>query len=105
MADESTNNHLDDVRELIAALKDKSARLHEAYRNEKRKNYELTKHINEVKEENSELNSNIEKLNEELETIKVSATFNNKERKKEAKDEINTLIREIDNCIALINKM
>jgi len=105
MADEKSNKHLNDMRELIATLRDKAARLNSAYQNEKRKNHELTAQINEIKEEKSELSTKIVKLNGELETIKVSATFNNKERKEEAKEEINTLIREIDSCIALINKM
>ncbi|MGC9330447.1 MAG: hypothetical protein ACP5DZ_01060 [Bacteroidales bacterium] len=94
-----------ELQEIITSIKEKTARLHAAYENEKRKNYELTNKIQSLENKNSELNEKIQKLSVELETIKLSKTLTNKETKEEAKGQINTLIRDIDNCVALINKM
>ncbi|MEA3448128.1 MAG: hypothetical protein U9Q98_06725 [Bacteroidota bacterium] len=94
-----------ELREIITSIKDKTARLHAAYEKEKRKKYELTSKIQSLENENSELNEKIQKISQEFETIKLSKTLTNKETKEETKGQINTLIRDIDNCIALINKM
>ncbi|MFO7789180.1 MAG: hypothetical protein ACQES1_03770 [Bacteroidota bacterium] len=94
-----------ELRDIIASVKDKTARLHAAYKEEKHKNYALTNKLKHLEQENTELNNKIKKLSYELETIKLTNTLNNKETKEEAKGQINTLIRDIDNCIALINKM
>lgn len=96
-----------ELREIIASIKDKTARLHAAYEKEKQKNDELTNKLKHVEKENTELNNKIKNLSYELETIKLTNTLTNKEKetKEEAKGQINTLIRDIDNCIALINKM
>ncbi len=94
-----------ELREIITSIKDKTARLHVAYEKEKQKNDELTQKIKTLEDRNTSLNKNIQKLSQELETIKLSKTLNNKETKEETKGQINTLIRDIDNCIALINKM
>lgn len=95
-----------EIIEIIVSVKEKITKLNAAYIEEKRKNYELTEKINTLATENNELNSKIKKISSELETIKLSKTLNYKEDvKEEAKGQINTLIREIDNCIALINKI
>ncbi|MFW5805725.1 MAG: hypothetical protein ACOCVX_04265 [Bacteroidales bacterium] len=94
-----------EFREIISSIKEKTARLHAAYEEEKQKNYDLTNKIDVLETKNSELNNKIIKFSHELETIKLTNTLINKETKDEAKGQINILIRDIDNCIALINKM
>ena len=66
---------------------------------------QLEKHVNELnkeietrKQENSELSQKIEQL--KLATHLLSGVDENKE----AKQKLNRLIREIDKCIALLNK-
>jgi FtsZ-binding cell division protein ZapB len=95
-----------DYHEIIESIKAKSARLYSAYQQQKKLNNELTNQNNTLKQENSELNSRILSLYDELETLKLTSSFNkNGEVRKEAEDQIDILIREIDFCISQINRM
>ncbi|MFP4662903.1 MAG: hypothetical protein ACLFM1_00590 [Bacteroidales bacterium] len=105
MTANTDSDKLKETRDIISSLRSKSARLYAAYNEEKNKNHELTERINSIKLENTELRKRIENLTYELETKKLTSTLNNRETKEESKGQINTLIREIDNCIALINKI
>ncbi len=56
-----------------------------------------------LKIKNDELNTEIIELQEKLKLISITQTILKKEDKKDTKKKINDLVREIDNCIALLN--
>jgi len=94
-------------QEIVESIKAKIARLHSAYQHHKKLNHELTIENKKIKLENTELKAQINRLNSEMETLKLTSTLNKKEGriKDEAEGQINNLIREIDQCITLINRM
>jgi len=57
----------------------------------------------QLKDENDELNQTIDDLQEKLKLVSITQTFLKKEDKEETKKKINDLVREIDNCITLLN--
>lgn len=56
-----------------------------------------------LKTKNDELNNDVIELEEKLKLLSITQTFLKKEDKKVTKKKINDLVREIDNCIALLN--
>lgn len=65
----------------------------------------------ELKEQNSELNNLVQKQQNELNSLeekaailKVSKTFGSDTDRQSAKIKINELVREIDQCLNLLNK-
>ncbi len=92
--------------EILESIRQKTARLNAAYQHHKRINNELTKKIDTINQENTELKAEIQRLNNELETLKLTSSLNKGgESNKEAEGQINNLIREIDQCITLINRL
>ncbi|MEA1873812.1 MAG: hypothetical protein U9N51_05210 [Bacteroidota bacterium] len=94
-------------QEIVESIKAKTARLYSVYQHHKKMNYELTIENKKIKFENTELKAQINRLNNEMETLILTSTLNRKEGKikDEAEGQINNLIREIDQCITLINRM
>ncbi|MDA3909736.1 MAG: hypothetical protein PF448_00080 [Bacteroidales bacterium] len=94
-------------QEIVESIKAKTARLHSVYQHHKKLNYELTNENEKIKSENTELKAQINRLISEMETLKLTSTLNRKEGriKQEAEGQINNLIREVDQCITLINRM
>ncbi|HNQ67377.1 MAG TPA: hypothetical protein PKN32_03285 [Bacteroidales bacterium] len=75
------------------------------YTKEKEKNKELSKEVKHISNElNIYINKNkeVEKKYENLKLAKALDGINGED--KEAKLKLNKIIREIDNCIALLNK-
>lgn len=92
--------------EIINAIKTKTMRLHSVCQEQKETNNKLTEEIYILKKENNELKNEKDRILFKMETLKLSSTLNNAEGMKlDAKVQIDSLIREIDNCISLINKM
>jgi hypothetical protein len=96
-----TNNYIDILAELRGNFK-KIIGLYESEkesgRDLKRQNAELLKEIAELKKENEELK--IQYNNIDLANVFVSASGSTHE----AKIKVNRIVREIDKCIALLNK-
>lgn len=77
------------VNQLEKALKDKEQLLEE---NEK------------LKEEVKSRENDIEEFEKQNKLLKIAKSIESLEGKKEVKQKINELVREIDNCIALLNR-
>ena len=93
-------------REIIETIRAKIVRLNSAYQHQKHLNNELTEENSRLKHKNTELKNQVDGLINEMETLKLTSSFNKTdEMKKEAEGQIDNLIREIDNCITLINRM
>ena len=64
----------------------------------------LSKENEQLKRENATLREQVTELNEKYKLLTLTQTLLKKEDKTEIKKKINDLVREIDNCIMLLNK-
>lgn len=64
----------------------------------------LNDKINELNKHITELELNIEEHQDKYKVLKLAKSLNKEESKTEVKLKINELLREIDNCVRLLNK-
>lgn len=64
----------------------------------------LNDQINELNKHITELELNIEEHQDKYKVLKLAKSLNKEESKTEVKLKINELLREIDNCVRLLNK-
>ena len=90
---------INDIRKFIEELKNK---LDDKVQENNRLNQEILNSEDEVKN----LKSNILDLNEQIKLLKLASQIEGKEigSNKDVKLMINEMVREIDKCIALLNK-
>ncbi|MDG1237683.1 MAG: hypothetical protein P8N69_02095 [Flavobacteriales bacterium] len=90
---------INDIRKFIEELKNK---LDDKVQENNRLNQEILNSGDEVKN----LKSNILDLNEQIKLLKLASQIEGKEigSNKDVKLMINEMVREIDKCIALLNK-
>jgi predicted nuclease with TOPRIM domain len=90
---------ISDIRKFIEELKNK---LDDKAQENNRLNQEILNSEDEVKS----LKSNISDLNEQVKLLKLASQIEGKEigSNKDVKLMINEMVREIDKCIALLNK-
>ena len=90
---------------LLSDLKGKVQRLFDLYENLEREKEKLESVNQSLREEIDKLNFEKEKLRKEFENRKLSEIIASAYGdKQEAKKKINNLLREIDRCIALLNR-
>jgi outer membrane protein assembly factor BamE (lipoprotein component of BamABCDE complex) len=95
----------EEYNRLILRMKENIQKLILLYTKEKENNKELSKEVKHISNElNIYINKNkeVEKKYENLKLAKALDGINGED--KEAKLKLNKIIREIDNCIALLNK-
>ncbi|MDD3741138.1 MAG: hypothetical protein PHH30_07840 [Bacteroidales bacterium] len=95
----------EEYNRLILRMKENIQKLILLYTKEKEKNKELSKEVKHISNElNIYINKNkeIEKKYDNLKLARALDGTNGED--KEAKLKLNKIIREIDNCIALLNK-
>lgn len=93
-----------DENTLIVSLKQKINKLISLYEFKKD---EINKLQNELKEKNAQLSSCEEKINEleqKNNQLKLAKALVSSDEPNDAKLRINKMVREIDKCIALLNK-
>ena len=91
--------------EELTLLNKKLEELFERYNNLRTKNVELKSENESIKNLLQERNEKIKELETKYERIKISgALVGEGENAAEAKKKINELVREIDRCVALINR-
>ncbi|HOS57462.1 MAG TPA: hypothetical protein PLB66_02390 [Bacteroidales bacterium] len=73
------------------------------YNEQKEENEELKKTVNLLTQQVDELTKRTEELDEKLKLVTITKTILKKEDKKDIKKKINDLVREIDDCIGLLN--
>jgi phage shock protein A len=64
----------------------------------------LNDKVNELNKHIAELELNIEEQQDKFKVLKLAKSLNKEESKTEVKLKINELLREIDNCVRLLNK-
>ena len=90
---------INDIRKFIHVLNDNLA-------HKVQENTNLNKEISKHKIEINQLKSNISQLNEQVKMLKLASQIEGNEvgSTKDVKLMINEMVREIDKCIALLNK-
>jgi chromosome segregation ATPase len=91
--------------EELTLLNKKLEELFERYNNLRIKNVELKNENEAIKHNLQERDEKIKELENKYERIKISgALMGEGENASEAKKKINELVREIDRCVALLNR-
>lgn len=95
----------DEHNELFISLKEKIKNIISLYEKAKKKKEELSEEklsfINQIKEKDKEF----EELKNKYKILKLAKTFKASDNdKSDAKNKINRIVREVENCIALLNK-
>jgi chromosome segregation ATPase len=91
--------------EELTLLNKKLEELFERYNNLRIKNVELKNENEAIKHNLQERDEKIKELENKYERIKISgALMGEGENATEAKKKINELVREIDRCVALLNR-
>jgi len=98
-------------REILEILKARLSDLITLYERTKEENLHLFEENQKLIEKNNQKDEEILKLKEKLETYKLSNAFiitsgeeDITEKKHDAKIRINRIVKEIDKCIALLNR-
>ncbi|MBW2961359.1 hypothetical protein [Mesonia aestuariivivens] len=91
--------------ETVDSLENKISKLLHKYEILKRLNLELEENLNLEKENNQALTLKISSLEDQTKTLKAAnAMLGSNEYKRETKLKINSLIREIDQCIVQLTE-
>jgi len=92
-----------DLSALVANLKRKAEKLVEKYQVVIEQNKQLTNEVFELKEELNKRNQQLSEMENKIKVLKISKSVDS-ESTKDVKLKINEMVREIDKCIAQINK-
>ena len=92
-----------DLSSQIAGLKKKAKQLVENYQFLKKENNKLKEEVDRLVKNLDEKNQQVMELTNKVNVLKISGSVGN-ESTKDVKLKINELVREIDSCIAQINK-
>jgi len=93
-----------DVETLVSGIDYKIHRLIERLQSLQKESETQTKEIHELNQNREEQNQTIKELEEKVQILKTTKTLEIKEGTVEAKAKINELLREIENCIGLLNR-
>jgi len=95
---------MSELTELIDSLEVKFSKMYHKMDTLEKKNQELSDELLQYKEKNKKQLKTIGDLENQLESLKtVNALLGSDENKRETKLKINSLIREIDYCIAQLS--
>ena len=92
-----------DLSLLVSNIKQKTEKLVAKQQLLEKENKDLTIKVEEVKKELEEKNQQILELNDKIKLLKLAKNVDG-ESTKEVKLKINEMVREIDKCIAQINR-
>ncbi len=96
----------DDKQYLITELKNKIKTIIDLYENQKNLNKELEKRNGELQEELNLLKNKMSEVEERYENLRLAKALvsSDNETAHEARIKVNRIVREIDKCIALLNR-
>ena len=92
-----------DISNLVSGVKKKAEKLIEKHTLLVEKNDKLSEEIEKIKQELTEKNQQVSNLNDKVKLLKIAGSVDG-ESTKEVKLKINEMVREIDKCIAQINR-
>ena len=92
-----------DLSALVANLRRKAEKLVEKHQVVMEQNKQLLNEVLELKEELNKRNQQLSEMENKIKVLKISKSVDS-ESTKDVKLKINEMVREIDKCIAQINK-
>jgi outer membrane murein-binding lipoprotein Lpp len=95
---------MNELSELIYNIEFKSVQLIKNVRQLNSENQELKEKINQLENIIDQYKNQIKNKEEQNKVTKIINTLGNTENRNKAKLKINELLREVDRCIALLNK-
>jgi hypothetical protein len=92
--------------DLIITLKSRIQKIIDLYENQKKINIELDNNNKEIKEKLILLENKVSDVEEKYENLKLARAIvsPDEEETHEARIKVNRIVREIDKCIALLNR-
>jgi hypothetical protein len=93
-----------DISILVSGVRKKAERLISKQILLEEKNEKLSNEIDQIKIELTEKNQQISELSDKVKLLKIAGSVGGGESTKEVKLKINEMVREIDKCIAQINR-
>ncbi|MCF8715003.1 hypothetical protein JM658_09225 [Joostella atrarenae] len=96
---------MSEIIEIVDSLENKIGKLLEKLQQQRNANRKLEEELSGLKNENKDLSLSVTKWEDKYESLKMAnSMLGSNENKKEAKLKINTLIREIDQCVAQLSE-
>lgn len=100
----SENKHTDPVKHKLNSVVDRINILLERHLQLREENRELKQENAELQDKIKEYQAKIGELDHQLKTLKLAKQADSSDDKTELKLKVNEYIREIDKCIAMLNK-
>lgn len=94
----------DEYRNMINELKDKMKKLIDLYQKTQHEKIQLQENNNKLRNQLKQKEAEYTSLQEKYERLELAKSLASTESTHDAKIKINRIVREIDNCIALLNK-
>jgi len=92
-----------DISILVSGVKKKAEKLIDKHTTLVKENEKISNELEKIKEELTEKNQQVSELNDKVKLLKIAGSVEG-ESTKEVKLKINEMVREIDKCIAQINR-
>jgi len=91
---------------MINLVEKKVSKLIQLYQSVQKEKEEILKENNKLKSDLSDKDESIKKLEEKIKLLRITKSVSTQDdkRNKESRQKINEYVREIDKCIALLNK-
>ena len=94
------------MKNLVENIEKKVSKLIQLYQSDQKEKEEILTENNKLRSDLSDKNESTKKLEEKIKLLRItkSVSTQDDERNKESRQKINEYVREIDKCIALLNK-
>ena len=94
------------MKDLVVNIESKVKKIISLYNSLKKEKEEILKENNTLKSEVEDRKTDIKRLEEKIKLLRItkSVSAQDVEKNKESRQKINEYVREIDKCIALLNK-
>ena len=95
---------MDDLSVILKGVEYKTLKLLKRLEQLESENFELKKEVLNLQKEEEENKLRIKNLEDKNKILKIASSIEGGENKTKAKLKINELLREVDRCLALLNK-
>lgn len=95
---------MDDLKVILPGLEFKILQLLKELEQTGKENLEIKRQLSDLQQKEKENKLKIKYLEEQNNIIKITNSIEGSENKTKAKLKINELLREVDRCLALLNK-
>ena len=94
------------MKSLVENIEKKVSKLIKLYQSVQKEKEEILTEINKLKSDLSDKDESIKNLEEKIKLLRITKSVSTQDdkRNKESRQKINEYVREVDKCIALLNK-